>query len=86
MEAEPPKVWMDERFVVGNPDECIGRLEEIEKVGINYVILRVGYIGMTSPEVTETIRLFGEKVLPYFKERGERVKGSDFSSPEMTDT
>jgi alkanesulfonate monooxygenase SsuD/methylene tetrahydromethanopterin reductase-like flavin-dependent oxidoreductase (luciferase family) len=72
VEGEAPKVWMDERFIIGDPAECIGRVEGIERVGINYLILRVGYRGMTPSEVTQTIRLFGEKVLPYFKERGSK--------------
>lgn len=71
-EAERPKAWMDERFVVGNPDECIKRIEGIEKTGINHSILRVGYRGMTPSEITETIQLFGKKVLPYFKKRGTK--------------
>jgi len=71
-EAEPPKIWTDERYVIGNPDECIKRVEAIAKAGVNHSILRVGYRGMTPAEITETIKLFGEKVLPHFKRRKPR--------------
>ena len=72
--GEPPKVWTDRRFVIGNPDECIKKIEDIEKVGVNYSILRVGYKGMTPSDITETIQLFGKRVIPYFKERGEKER------------
>lgn len=71
LKGESLKFLSDSRFIIGDPDECIRRIEEIRRIGITYLILRVGYKGMKPLEVENTIYLFGKKVLPYFKDDGE---------------
>lgn len=54
------------RFAIhGTPDECIGRLEEMQKKGITNVAL-----GAPLGEVPEkSIELIGKKIMPYFKNK-----------------
>lgn len=48
-------------FIAGNPDECIAQVERFAAAGATW------FVALTLlPEGTESLRLFGEKVLPYF--------------------
>ena len=47
--------------VVGNPDEWVSRIEEYVKVGAEHIIVKI------VPTNRENLRLFAEKVIPYFK-------------------
>ena len=58
-----------DRFIVGDPDECISQVEDAAKrLGVTDMIFRVHYPGMDLKEGLEVIRLLGEKVIPYFKD------------------
>jgi len=51
--------------VIGKPDECLEKLCELEKKGVTH--LSIG--GPLGPDPEEAIRLIGEKIIPYFRER-----------------
>jgi alkanesulfonate monooxygenase SsuD/methylene tetrahydromethanopterin reductase-like flavin-dependent oxidoreductase (luciferase family) len=67
LEAAPED--LAERFIVGSPDDCIGRLAEYHRrAGFNHVLARVQLPGPTTsmpqPTVLRTIRLLGQEVAP----------------------
>jgi alkanesulfonate monooxygenase SsuD/methylene tetrahydromethanopterin reductase-like flavin-dependent oxidoreductase (luciferase family) len=50
----------------GTPDDCIQQLESFIKAGLRHPILF--FIPTPNETVDEMIRLFGTKVIPYFRE------------------
>jgi len=60
-----PSEAVENFFVFGSPDDCIARLEKYIKAGVKYFALAL----LTSPpSAMATLKLYTEKVLPYFKE------------------
>ncbi len=65
----------DRRFIIGGPDECIEQIELYEKeLGAEAILFRLRHPGATEAgpsheKAREAIKLFGEKVLPYFAEK-----------------
>jgi len=49
--------------IIGDPDEWITRIEEYVKAGASHVIVKIVPISL------ENIRLYAEKVIPYFTEK-----------------
>ena len=73
--GEPTPAEVRERgqsFCVGTPEECIRFLEMYEALGIEEMILLCAVGPAQHQEVLNTIRLFGEQVIPHFaaKETG----------------
>ncbi|HSX76954.1 MAG TPA: LLM class flavin-dependent oxidoreductase, partial [Candidatus Saccharimonadia bacterium] len=56
-------------FCMGTPDECIRFLELYEALGIEEVFLLCAIGPAAHQEVRNTIRLFGECVIPHFQKR-----------------
>jgi len=52
-----------ERSVIGSPEECISKVEEYAKVGVQYLLFEMIY----PKNVHGLIKRFGEKVLPAFE-------------------
>lgn len=48
---------------LGTPDGCIGQIEKFVEAGCRHFIFGIG-----GKDWDEVIRLFGRKVIPYFKE------------------
>ena len=61
------------KFCVGTPEECIRFLELYERLGIEEAILLCAVGPATHQEVLNTLRLFGEQVIPHFQNRGRRA-------------
>jgi len=57
------------KFCVGTPEECIRFLELYEALGIDEVFLLCAVGPARHEEVLNTIRLFGEQVIPHFAAR-----------------
>lgn len=56
-----------DRFVIGSPSHCIEELARyVEKLGVNHLIMRMSWPGMRHASVVESMRIFSEKVMPYF--------------------
>ena len=60
------------KFCVGTPADCIRFLELYEALGIEEVILLCAVGPAQHQEVLNTIRLFGEEVIPHFQARPPR--------------
>ena len=54
-------------FCVGTPEECIQFLEGYKALGIEEVFLPCAIGPAQHQEVLQTIRLFGEQVIPHFQ-------------------
>ena len=60
---------LERRFVIGSPDDCIDRIDQHKKeLGINHMLFRIQFCGLSHKKVMNAIRLFAEKVFPYFLE------------------
>ena len=64
MDAVPPEA-IDEFFVYGSPDDCIERIERYLKAGVKHFIVAM-FVRLKI--MKETLRMYTEKVVPYFKE------------------
>jgi alkanesulfonate monooxygenase SsuD/methylene tetrahydromethanopterin reductase-like flavin-dependent oxidoreductase (luciferase family) len=68
--AMPFDQLTESRFIVGTPDDLIRGLElYTERLGVNFVTLRLQWPGMPHAHVVDAIRLIGEQVIPHFKAR-----------------
>ncbi len=73
--GEPtPRAVRDEgtKFCVGTPEECIRFLELYEALGIEEAILLCAVGPARHEEVMNTLRLFGERVIPHFRAKQRR--------------
>jgi probable F420-dependent oxidoreductase len=58
------------RFIVGGVDRCIEEIEKYRKeLNVNHLILRIALPKLPHKKVMNSIKLIGEKVIPYFKEK-----------------
>jgi alkanesulfonate monooxygenase SsuD/methylene tetrahydromethanopterin reductase-like flavin-dependent oxidoreductase (luciferase family) len=55
--------------IAGTPDECIARIEQYRKAGCTHIMLE-----LWGDEREEQARLFGEAVLPHFRQYGVGAK------------
>jgi alkanesulfonate monooxygenase SsuD/methylene tetrahydromethanopterin reductase-like flavin-dependent oxidoreductase (luciferase family) len=60
-------------FCVGTPEDCIRFLERYEALGIEEVFLLCAIGPAQHQEVLQTIRLFGEQVIPHFQAKEQRA-------------
>lgn len=60
--------WAADRFLIGSPETIIEEIDRLQKNGFDYVVLRAALRKLKSEQVVSSIRLFGQKVIPYFKE------------------
>ncbi len=59
---------VQDRFIIGNPDDCIDRIEAFNKeFGTTHFILRFQLPGIDHRNTMEALKLFAERVIPYFQ-------------------
>ena len=69
--SQPFQELAADRFIIGTAEECIETCLRYEReMGVNLVIVRLHYVGMSFEAKVRQIRLFGEGVLPHFKDAG----------------
>ena len=68
----PEEVLSSGRFCVGTPDECIGVVENYERIGADEIMPIFQAGPATHQEVLNSLRLFGKYVIPHFKEKERR--------------
>ncbi|WP_083252377.1 LLM class flavin-dependent oxidoreductase [Haladaptatus sp. W1] len=57
-----------ERFLVGSPDDVIADIERYrDEMDLDYLVIRTQFPGSDFEDVHESIRLFGEEVIPAFQ-------------------
>lgn len=58
------------RYIVGDPAACIEELSAyMNELAPDHISFRMTWPGMKHADVLNSIRLFGEKIIPYFKEK-----------------
>jgi alkanesulfonate monooxygenase SsuD/methylene tetrahydromethanopterin reductase-like flavin-dependent oxidoreductase (luciferase family) len=57
---------LQDRFIIGSPDECIAEVKKYQALGIEELILRCQWPGMPNSDTYRAVELFGETVLPHF--------------------
>ena len=62
---EPEQVAFD-HLVIGEPAECVERLEAYAELGIGHVACLMNFGGPDLDVASRSIRLFGERVIPRF--------------------
>jgi alkanesulfonate monooxygenase SsuD/methylene tetrahydromethanopterin reductase-like flavin-dependent oxidoreductase (luciferase family) len=56
------------RYILGNPEECIEQIKVYrDRLGINFMVLRVQWPGMSNDEAIRAIELLGRHVIPAFQ-------------------
>ena len=55
-----------DRFIIGNPEDCIEELERYRALGMAYGTFRMIWPGMPLIDGIRTMELFAEKVMPHF--------------------
>ena len=53
-----------DRFIIGDPDECVRELKRHEALGFNYIVLQCQWAGMEHAQVMKCLHLLGKEVLP----------------------
>jgi probable F420-dependent oxidoreductase len=61
-------LMQEERFVIGDPEACIAKIQRYQDFGLTHMVMRIQHIGMPQAEVLQAIRTFGEQVLPYCRD------------------
>jgi len=60
--------WAEDRFIAGSPSGVIEQVDKLKKLGVIHLVLRISLRKLPHKKVMESIRLFGEKVIPYFRD------------------
>jgi len=55
------------QMVIGDPDLCIRKLAELEKLGLDQVICFMQFGRVPHERIMDSIRLFGQHVIPHFR-------------------
>ena len=55
-----------DRFIIGSPEECAAEVEKYRELGIQELILRCQWPGMSNEDSLRAVELFGQEVLPRF--------------------
>ena len=72
--VSPEEVLSTGRFCVGTPDDCIGVIENYERIGADEIMPIFQAGPATDAEVKNSLRLFGKYVIPHFKEKERRAQ------------
>jgi len=57
---------LQDRFIVGDPDQCAREIKRYREMGVETIIMRMQWPGMTQEQVLRSIRLMGREVIPRF--------------------
>ena len=57
---------LEERFIIGSPQECAAELQRYQAAGVDEVIMRCQWPGLGAADVLRAIDRFGREVLPGF--------------------
>lgn len=58
----------DGRFIIGGPETAIRQLKEFHRsIGMNELLLRMHFPGLSSDLVSKSIRITGEEIIPQFE-------------------
>ena len=64
----PASEMVEHAFLAGTPATVAGKMEELRDIGVRNVLLNPNVGQIPAHQVERSLRLFGEKVLPRFKD------------------
>ena len=57
-----------DRFIVGNPDDCISHIKRfVETFGVDHLICRLYFAGMLHEHIMSELKLLSQEVFPAFR-------------------
>lgn len=56
-------------YCIGSPDSAIQTIEKYVKAGVDQIMLLMQFGGIPHDKIMESIRLFGEHIIPHFKSK-----------------
>ncbi|MPZ88864.1 MAG: LLM class flavin-dependent oxidoreductase [Nitriliruptorales bacterium] len=59
-----------DRFILGDPDDCAREIAKYRKLGVDRLHMRMNWPGMALEPAVEALRLFGAEVAPRFADKG----------------
>lgn len=65
-ETRPTFDDVDPQCMIGTAEEVVERIEEYRAIGVDHLIFRTQFPGMSQQAALESVRRFGESVLPRF--------------------
>ena len=65
----------DAIVIGGDPESCIRGLKRYEESGVDQVLIQPDWGGITHERIMETYRLFGQYVIPHFRQRDAAAAG-----------
>ena len=58
----------EDRFIVGNPDDCIAQIKRfVETFGVDHLICRLYFAGMPHDHIMNELKLLSKEVFPAFR-------------------
>lgn len=60
---------LEDLFLIGGPEDVIEQIEELRAMGVNHFCIRPPLLQMDESKVNQTIDIFGDEVIPYFREQ-----------------
>lgn len=57
---------LEEKFVIGTPEQCIEQLRTYEELGVDHVVLRCQFPGQSQEATIRCLERLGDEVLPAF--------------------
>ena len=67
MEVDVPRMADDSILCIGGPERCAQIARHYEKQGIDQLIFLAQHGGTTHEAIMESLRRFGEEVIPQFR-------------------
>jgi alkanesulfonate monooxygenase SsuD/methylene tetrahydromethanopterin reductase-like flavin-dependent oxidoreductase (luciferase family) len=55
---------LEGRFVIGSPEECLAEIRKYQAIGVQELIMRCQWPGLSTEDSLRAIQLFGQAVLP----------------------
>lgn len=57
---------LDEKFVIGSPEDCIDQLREYQEIGVDHALIRCQFPGQPQESTFDCLERFGNGVIPAF--------------------
>ncbi|WP_248905999.1 LLM class flavin-dependent oxidoreductase [Halocatena marina] len=58
---------LNEKFVIGTPEECIDQLRTYAELGVDHVLIRCQFPGQPQSTTLDCLKRFGDEVIPAFR-------------------
>jgi alkanesulfonate monooxygenase SsuD/methylene tetrahydromethanopterin reductase-like flavin-dependent oxidoreductase (luciferase family) len=58
---------LEEKFIIGSPEDCIEQIRTYEELGVDQIVIRCQFPGQPQEPTLQCLERFGEEVIPAFK-------------------